>query len=186
MSESSLILVTGPARSGKSAWAEALAYGSGRAVTYVATALRDPNDREWQERIEQHRLRRPATWTTLEVAIDLTATICAATRKDCLLVDSLGTWLANLLEQEDGDWEKTAQEFLTGLEQTESIVILVAEEVGWGIVPAYPVGRKFRDRLGALVRQIGAIANPVYLVLGGHILNLSLLGFPLNQAIENP
>jgi adenosylcobinamide kinase/adenosylcobinamide-phosphate guanylyltransferase len=185
MSERSLVLVTGPARSGKSAWAEVLALRSGRAVTYIATAQLDPDDREWQQRIEQHRQRRPTTWTTLEVTLDLAATIRSATRTDCLLVDSLGTWLANLLHQDDDPWEKTTQELLTSLEQTDSTIILVAEEVGWGIVPAYPVGRQFRDRLGALVRQIGAIAHPVYLVLGGQVLNLSQLGFPLDQAIED-
>lgn len=52
-------------------------------------------------------------------------------------------------------------------------VIFVAEETGWGVVPAYPLGRTFRDRLGDLVRRLGAIANPVYLVTGGHALNLS-------------
>jgi adenosylcobinamide kinase/adenosylcobinamide-phosphate guanylyltransferase len=55
----------------------------------------------------------------------------------------------------------------------------VAEETGWGVVPAYPLGRKFRDRLGALVRQLGRICEPVYLVVGGHVLNLSLLAVPL-------
>jgi adenosylcobinamide kinase / adenosylcobinamide-phosphate guanylyltransferase len=46
-------------------------------------------------------------------------------------------------------------------------------------VPAYSSGRLFRDRLGQLVRRLGAIANPVYLIVGGHVLNLSLLGSPL-------
>ena len=55
----------------------------------------------------------------------------------------------------------------------------MAEETGWGVVPAYSTGRLFRDRLGNLVRRLGAIANPVYLVTGGHVLNLSTLGFPL-------
>jgi adenosylcobinamide kinase/adenosylcobinamide-phosphate guanylyltransferase len=181
LSDNAVVLVTGPARSGKSEWAETLALRSNKAITYLATAKLDPDDREWQARIEQHRLRRPPNWTTLEVPIDLAATICSATATDCLLIDSLGTWLANLLEQEDEIWETTVQELLKSLEQTDSTIILVAEEVGWGIVPAYPVGRKFRDRLGHLVRQIGAIANQVYLVLGGHVLNLSVLGFRLEE-----
>jgi adenosylcobinamide kinase/adenosylcobinamide-phosphate guanylyltransferase len=58
-------------------------------------------------------------------------------------------------------------------------VIFVAEETGWGVVPAYPIGRKFRDRLGSLVRKLGTICHPVYLVTGGHALNLSILGVPL-------
>ncbi|MCC5625437.1 bifunctional adenosylcobinamide kinase/adenosylcobinamide-phosphate guanylyltransferase, partial [Nostoc sp. CHAB 5715] len=54
-----------------------------------------------------------------------------------------------------------------------------AEEVGWGVVPAYPLGRAFRDRLGSLVRQLGVLSDTVYLVTGGHVLNLSILGYPL-------
>jgi adenosylcobinamide kinase/adenosylcobinamide-phosphate guanylyltransferase len=58
-------------------------------------------------------------------------------------------------------------------------MVFVAEETGWGVVPAYPLGRKFRDRLGSLVRQLGTICDTVYLVTGGHVLNLSILGSPL-------
>jgi adenosylcobinamide kinase/adenosylcobinamide-phosphate guanylyltransferase len=95
------------------------------------------------------------------------------------LVDSLGTWVANLLDQDSAVWERTLQELLESLAQTAGSVIFVAEETGWGVVPAYPIGRVFRDRLGQLVRQLGIIANPVYLVTGGHVLNLSALGSPL-------
>lgn len=179
MTPRELILVTGPARSGKSEWAEALAERSGQSVIYVATAQIDPDDREWQARIAQHQRRRPATWTTLAVPVELAATIQTATASDCLLVDSLGTWLANLLEHDDASWQQQVQAVLASLCQTESHVILVSEETGWGVVPAYPLGRLFRDRLGHLTRQIGAIANTVYLVTGGHVLNLSQLGSPL-------
>lgn len=174
-----LILVTGPARSGKSEWAELLAMQSGKAVTYVATAQLDPDDPEWQARIAQHQQRRPADWQTLSVPVELAATLKTATASDCLLIDSLGTWLANLLEQDELTWEKTTQNLLSHLKQTRAQVVIVAEETGWGVVPAYPIGRTFRDRLGKLTRQIGAIANTVYLVTGGHVLNLSQLGTPL-------
>lgn len=177
-----IVLVTGPARSGKSEWAEQLATQSGKSVVYVATAQTNPHDLEWQSRIEKHCLRRPSEWVTLHVPIELSATLDAATAADCLLVDSLGTWLANLLEQDESTWQETLQVVLHSLRQASSDVILVAEETGWGVVPAYPIGRTFRDRLGMLVRQIGAIANPVYLVTGGHVLNLSQLGTPLTIA----
>ncbi|MBW4661781.1 MAG: bifunctional adenosylcobinamide kinase/adenosylcobinamide-phosphate guanylyltransferase [Drouetiella hepatica Uher 2000/2452] len=176
-----VILVTGAARSGKSEWAEALAVQSGKSVVYVATAQTDPQDLEWQSRILLHQQRRPATWQTLTVPIALTTTLQAATPSECLLVDSLGTWLANLLDQSESDWQQTVQELLLSLSQVQAQVIFVAEETGWGIVPAYPIGRLFRDRLGKLIRQIGAIANPVYLVTGGYALNLSQLGTPLPE-----
>ena len=181
----SLCLVTGPARSGKSEWAEALAMQSGKTVIYVATAQTDPNDLEWQARIERHRDRRPNDWQTIQEPTALATVIQQAQPDTCLLVDSLGTWLANLLEEDAIAWEQTQQTFLHSLAQTQSQVILVAEETGWGVVPAYPIGRTFRDRLGTLVRHIGAIADVVYLVTGGYVLNLRDLGRPLNQAIAS-
>ncbi|NER52206.1 MAG: bifunctional adenosylcobinamide kinase/adenosylcobinamide-phosphate guanylyltransferase [Symploca sp. SIO1A3] len=175
-----VILVTGASRSGKSEWAEILAMQTGKLVTYIATAQVDKNDTEWLSRIEKHQQRRPSSWKTLLVPVELAETIRGYSESNCcLLVDSLGTWVANLLEQEDEIWEKTLQDFLESLGQTTATVVFVAEEVGWGVVPAYPMGRLFRDRLGTLVRHLGMMANPVYLVTGGHILNLSALGQPL-------
>jgi len=174
-----LTLVLGPARSGKSEWAESLAQRSGYPVTYIATAIADPNDPDWQSRIQQHQCRRPSTWQTLEVPIDLATAIAQAPVNTCLLVDSLGTWLANLLTEGREIWGKTESRLLSSLEAASGPVILVAEEVGWGVIPAYPLGRCFRDRLGHLVRQVGAIAGNVYLVTGGYALNLSQLGVPV-------
>jgi len=176
-----IVLVTGPARSGKSEWAETLAMRSDRSVIYVATAQLDPNDAEWQARIVRHQQRRPDTWKTLSVPIDLAATIADADQ-ECLLIDSLGTWLANLLEQDEDTWQQTIAHLLTALHHTTAHIIFVAEETGWGVVPAYPIGRLFRDRLGDLTRKIGAIADAVYLVTGGYVLNLSQLGQPIEQA----
>lgn len=174
-----LILITGAARSGKSEWAETLAIQSGKAVIYIATATVDPTDPEWQTRIQQHQQRRPATWQTESARADLAEKLGRAESASCLLVDSLGTWVANFLDRSDAEWEDLTQELLGVLPASMATIILVAEETGWGVVPAYPSGRLFRDRLGTLIRQIGSIANPVYLVTGGHVLNLSQLGHKL-------
>ncbi len=174
-----LILVTGAARSGKSEWAEQLAMDSGKSVIYIATAQENLDDQEWQARIEKHRSRRPRTWQTQTVPTALSEAI--SNSANCLLIDSLGTWLANLLEQSDAEWEKTIKQLFQSFEKTDSLIIFVAEETGWGVVPAYPTGRTFRDRLGNLTRRIGAIADTVYLVTGGHALNLSQLGTPLER-----
>lgn len=176
-----LILVTGAARSGKSEWAEQLAVDSGKSVIYIATAQENSADSEWQARIEKHRSRRPETWQTRSVPVALSAAIGDASASDCLLIDSLGTWLANLLDQSESEWQETLDIFFKSFDQTESLIIFVAEETGWGVVPAYPIGRLFRDRLGNLVRQIGEIADTVYLVAGGHVLNLSQIGTPLKS-----
>ncbi|MBD2386625.1 bifunctional adenosylcobinamide kinase/adenosylcobinamide-phosphate guanylyltransferase [Cylindrospermum sp. FACHB-282] len=181
---SQVILVTGPARSGKSEWAETLAMQSGKAVVYVATARDNPDDQEWQQRIQKHQKRRPQDWVTLWIPMELSATLADAKPNTCLLVDSLGTWVANLLDQDHQTWEKTQTELLETVQLVAADMIFVAEETGWGVVPAYPLGRTFRDRLGSLVRQLGVICEAVYLVTGGHVLNLSLLGSPLSGKIS--
>ncbi|MEA5503303.1 bifunctional adenosylcobinamide kinase/adenosylcobinamide-phosphate guanylyltransferase [Halotia wernerae UHCC 0503] len=175
-----VILITGPARSGKSEWAETLAMQSGKTVVYVATATENPGDEEWHQRIHKHQQRRSQDWVTLSVPMELSATLADAKPDNCLLVDSLGTWVANLLEQDEVDWENTLSEFLETVQLVAADMLFVAEETGWGVVPAYPLGRRFRDRLGSLVRQLGTICEVVYLVTGGHVLNLSALGSPLS------
>ena len=175
-----LILVTGPARSGKSEWAENLAIRSSKQVIYIATSQVNSNDVEWQTRIKQHQNRRPDQWITLEIPVKLSETLAAYSHQDsCLLVDSLGTWLANILEQDEQTWNETLEAIIKSLLEVSGDVILVAEETGWGVVPSFPIGRLFRDRLGSLIRRVGVIANPVYLITGGHVLNLSALGKPL-------
>jgi adenosylcobinamide kinase/adenosylcobinamide-phosphate guanylyltransferase len=179
---SQLTLVTGPARSGKSEWAETLAMQSQQSVIYVATAQFDDRDREWQARIAQHIARRPSSWQTRHAPVDLVSVLQTAPPHCCFLIDSLGTWVANLLDTEDGDWDQTLEMLLTALSCTTSTLIFVAEETGWGVVPAYPLGRKFRDRLGTVVRRIGAIADRVYLVTGGYAVDLAQLGVPIDRA----
>jgi adenosylcobinamide kinase/adenosylcobinamide-phosphate guanylyltransferase len=174
-----VILVTGPARSGKSEWAETLARQSEKAVIYVATARENPNDPEWQKRIQQHQERRPSDWVTLLVPVELSATLADAKPNTCLLIDSLGNWVANCLEHNEDTWKTMLTEFLETVQLVAADMIFVAEETGWGVVPAYPLGREFRDRLGNLSRQLGTLCDSVYLVTGGHVLNLSVLGTPL-------
>lgn len=180
-----IILITGPARSGKSEWAEHLAQQQAvqkdQQVVYVATAQVYPDDAEWQARLARHRLRRPAHWQCHEVPITLASAIASHNQTHCLLIDSLGTWLANQIEQEAEDWNQAQQHLLGALIETTADVILVAEETGWGLVPAYELGRTFRDRLGTLSRRVGEIATDVYLVTGGYALNLSVLGQPVRS-----
>lgn len=178
-----ITLITGPARSGKSEWAEQLAQqfaaAKNQQVLYVATAQTDANDAEWQARIDRHQRRRPRQWQSIEVPIDLAQAVLLADQRTCLLVDSLGTWLANLIEQDATTWNEAQNQLLAALKETSADVILVAEETGWGVVPAYELGRTFRDRLGTLSRNVGAIATDVYLVTSGYALNLSVLGQPV-------
>jgi adenosylcobinamide kinase / adenosylcobinamide-phosphate guanylyltransferase len=175
-----LTLVTGAARSGKSDWAEQLAKKFAGPVTYVATAKLDLTDAEWLERIDGHRQRRPTQWQLIESPPDLAAIVNKSTPDQCLLIDSLGTWVANFLEDSEATWLQESDRFLQALRDASSYIILVSEETGWGLVPVYPMGRLFRDRLGTLTRNVGAIASPVYLVTAGRVLDLSQLGQPLD------
>jgi adenosylcobinamide kinase / adenosylcobinamide-phosphate guanylyltransferase len=177
-----IYLVTGPARSGKSEWAETLAAGLAEAdkrIIYLATAQRDASDLEWQQRIEQHRDRRPTVWQTQEVPVQLATTIARLTHQDCALIDSLGTWVANCLDQEEIAWAQTQMQLLQTIEQAAADLIFVAEETGWGVVPAYPLGRKFRDRLGHLTRQVALRSQAAYLVTAGFAIDLHQIGTPV-------
>ncbi|MEM9137471.1 MAG: bifunctional adenosylcobinamide kinase/adenosylcobinamide-phosphate guanylyltransferase [Cyanobacteria bacterium P01_F01_bin.42] len=170
-----IIVVTGPARSGKSEWAEQLATESMQPVVYVATAQDNPDDPEWQARIQRHQARRPQTWQTVHCPSDLATTV-GSSQAHCLLIDSLGTWVTNYLDQGDSEWQILTETLLHALTETQAQTIFVAEETGWGVVPAYPIGRQFRDRLGSLTRAIAARADAVYLVCAGIAVNLKEMG----------
>ncbi|MGA1623526.1 MAG: bifunctional adenosylcobinamide kinase/adenosylcobinamide-phosphate guanylyltransferase [Synechocystis sp.] len=170
------ILVTGPSRSGKSEWAEHLAPQLSESIIYIATGQENPDDADWQARIDRHRQRRPEHWQTLSVSQNLTATLASLAPSVCVLVDSLGGWVANCLDLSDAEWRSLQREFLQCLVDCPFSIILVAEETGWGVIPAYPLGRLFRDRLGSLSRQVGGQCQRVYLVTGGYALALSQWG----------
>lgn len=175
------MLVVGPSSSGKSEFAEALAAKSHQSIIYLATAQVDPNDPEWQAKILRHQQRRPATWQTVVASGEFLAHLDQALPSECWLIDSLGTWVANFLDLEPREWQQISDRLLVSLTNTPASVILVGEETGWGVVPAYPLGRLFRDRLGHLLRQVGNLADVTYLVVGGHVINLSLWGEPLSK-----
>jgi adenosylcobinamide kinase / adenosylcobinamide-phosphate guanylyltransferase len=155
--------VLGGARSGKSCYAERLITASPPPWIYAATA--EARDAEMAERIERHRGRRGAGWTTLETPRDLVGAI-AAHGTTPMLVDCLTLWLSNtLLASADVDAEIDRLE--AALAKTAAPLVLVANEVGFGIVPDHPLGRRFRDAQGVLNQRIAACADRVVLVVAG-------------------
>lgn len=175
------ILVIGAASSGKSELAEILATKTAKSVIYLATAKVDRSDREWQAKIARHQQRRPATWKTQNAGDDLAKCIEQALPTECLLIDSLGTWVANFLATDCQQWQQMCGCLISSIETTSASAILVGEETGWGVVPAYPLGRLFRDRLGNLSRRVGNVVDTTYLVVGGHVVDLDAVGKPLNK-----
>jgi adenosylcobinamide kinase/adenosylcobinamide-phosphate guanylyltransferase len=169
-------MVSGPAASGKSRWAEHLAQRSGKAVVVLATGPDLPEDASWQRRLQRHRQRRPASWRTLEVGADLSAALLSLESNHLALVDSLGTWVAAHLERDASGWQTQMTTLLTALRQSPATVIVVSEETGWGVVPVTAAGGRFRDRLGELQQQLTPLCEATWLVLQGRAIDLSSLG----------
>lgn len=176
------VLVTGGVRCGKSRHAETL-LGASADVVYVAPGpVPDPvADADWAARIAAHRAARPASWTTLETG-DLATAL--ATGGGDVLVDCLGTWLTRLLD-DHGLWEAPASkieavvraasdrvaEALRAVDPQRTVV-LVTNEVGWGVVPAHRSGRLFRDHLGSVNQALATVCDEVHLVVAGRVLRL--------------
>ena len=176
-----IILVTGAARSGKSEWAERLAAESGKQIVYVATAQRYEDDSDWDARIDQHIARRPREWRSLEVPFDLAGAIDGGIENECFLIDSLGSWVGNGLEMNDVDWQLGCDCLISSVESSVASLIFVSEETGWGVIPAYPMGRLFRDRLGRLIREFGQVADQTFLMVAGFAVDVQKIGVAIDR-----
>ncbi|MDP9823915.1 bifunctional adenosylcobinamide kinase/adenosylcobinamide-phosphate guanylyltransferase [Nocardioides massiliensis] len=172
------VLVTGGVRSGKSHHAEGLV-ADRVAVAYVAPGpAPTADDADWTARVAAHRARRPASWTTHETA-DLAGVLDAAPGP--VLIDCLGTWVTALVDDADL-WEAptekvevhvhTALDRLVRALRERDDVVVVTNEVGWGVVPSHRSGRVFRDALGTVNRVVAAVCDEVHLVVAGRVLVL--------------
>lgn len=178
-----LTLITGGARSGKSAFAESLAREAARPVTYIATL--EPLDDEMRDRIARHRERRPEGWRTIEAPTDLIGAARSAGDGDTVLLDCVAVWTSNrLLALRDDAPSPAALEGLEGtltadiaallevIARRSGQSIIVTNEVGDGLVPAYALGRAYRDLLGRVNQQLSRAAEHAYLVVAGRPLPL--------------
>jgi adenosyl cobinamide kinase/adenosyl cobinamide phosphate guanylyltransferase len=171
-----LILVTGGARSGKSAFAqeEAQRLGGDR-VSFLATA--QALDEEMNERIQAHRAGRPQGWEILEEPLELSTALCRA-RHGVVLLDCLALWVSNLLLREPDpveDVERLAPQLEALLEawrNTGKRLLVVTNEVGMGIVPDNALARRYRDLLGFANARLAREADAVYLMVAGLPLRL--------------
>ena len=162
-------LVLGGARSGKSGFAqrrvEAHAAEAGLELVFVATA--HAYDDEMCARIAAHVAARDARWRTIDAPYDLAETIEIEARSGrILLVDCLTLWLSNHLLRDD-DVEAAGDALTAALAASSTPIVLVSNEVGWGIVPENVLARRFRDAQGRLNQTIAAACSTVVLVAAG-------------------
>ena len=177
---SNVTLIIGGARSGKSHFAESLP-ATGQNVTYIATAPKFETDPEWNLRIATHRNRRPRVWKTIET-IDLNKILSESTAEEFLIVDCLTLWCSASIDEQNGwariesngdvaelesELSKCFQDLTKSLAATSSQVVLVTNEVGYGIVPELATTRFFRDQLGKLNIAVAAISGTVFQVTAG-------------------
>ena len=176
-----LVLVLGGARAGKSSYAQRLA-SAGTKVLFVATA--EPRDPEMAARIEAHRAQRPRQWSTTEEPTELVFALAPMVeRYDTVLLDCLTLWVSNLLLK----YESTEVEPYT-LRATEALLrlydrgaatwIIVSNEVGNGVVPGTPLGRRYRDLLGQVNQVVAQGADRVFLMTAGLPLQIKGPGGP--------
>jgi adenosylcobinamide kinase / adenosylcobinamide-phosphate guanylyltransferase len=160
-----LMLVLGGARSGKSRYAEQTIEAAAGGGLYLATARM--GDAEMAARIAEHRRRRGPAWTTLEEPLEIAARIEAEARPDRpILVDCLTLWLSNLmLAGRDPDTE--TERLMAALATARGPVVMVANEVGLGIVPENALARAFRDHAGRLNQRVAAAAEHVVFLAAG-------------------
>jgi adenosylcobinamide kinase / adenosylcobinamide-phosphate guanylyltransferase len=160
-----LTLVLGGARSGKSGYAEGLVMDYAPPWIYVATS--QAHDEEMSARIAEHRQRRDGKWRTLEAPLDLPEAIAAhGNDGQVVLIDCLTLWLSNVMLA-GRDVLAEQQRLVAALNNADGPVVVVSNEVGFGIVPDNALARKFRDAQGRLNMQVAAIADRAVLIAAG-------------------
>ncbi len=173
--KSTLTLILGGARSGKSSQAQSLAEATGSSVTFIATA--QALDEEMSERIQKHRAARPAGWQTLEVPFEVASRI-SQMESEIVILDCVTLLVSNLLMQfvkddlvEEAPFMLAVQKEINELiavfrEQTQHWII-VSNEVGLGLVPPYQMGRVYRDALGWTNQRLAREADKVIFMVAG-------------------
>ena len=164
---STITLLTGGARSGKSAHSLVLAQPYARRA-FVATA--EAFDEEMRVRIERHQEERAGEYLTVEAPVHLAeAIIGLAGQVDVAIVDCLTVWQANLMYHRGAEAEsyEEVESLLQLLASPPFDLILVTNEVGLGIVPENALARRYRDLLGRLNQQVAARADTVIFMVSG-------------------
>lgn len=184
-----LTMLIGGARSGKSALAQQLAEAAEQPVVMVATM--EAGDEEVRHRIAAHQAARPADWRTVEEPVAVVEALCEhAAAGETVILDCLTMWVSNIVMRAlppsgatitDHDRAVSratdaARELLGWSLSRRGHLIVVTNEVGSGVVPAYELGRVFRDALGRANAVVAARADRVYHLTAGLAIELKSLG----------
>jgi adenosylcobinamide kinase/adenosylcobinamide-phosphate guanylyltransferase len=163
-----VILIYGGVRSGKSSYAASIAEKMGKQVTVIATSVLP--DEEMLERIAKHKRSRPAHWEVIEEGTEIAAVLNSiGDTERIVILDCLGVWISNYLLKEltDDFIENEIEYLIQTLNKINYSLIIVSNEAGSGVVPPYPLGRRFRDLLGLANQQIAKVADEVILMQVG-------------------
>ena len=171
-----IIIISGPTKSGKSQLAEFFIKDQ-LSITYIATSRPRINDPEWQRRISIHKKRRPDSWKLIENPQDICKAIESSRNDETLLLDSLGGFVEKHLNENHDYWELVQLRFLNCLKKNDLGIIVVTEEIGWGLVPGTPIGHLFRERHTNLSELIGKISTQRWLAINGTAIHLDKIGY---------
>lgn len=162
----SIWLALGGARSGKTAWAEARALELAATAKPFYLATGQAFDEEMQARIDRHQRLRQDQFTTLEEPVAIDQMIAQRQPGETMLIDSVGTWITNLMLAE-ADIDAATDAVLESVMASPASLVFVSDETGLGIVPDNAMARAFRDHIGAFNQRLAAIADGVTLIVAG-------------------
>ena len=160
----SLTLVLGGAASGKSWVAEKLIESSGLSPLYLATSR--IWDDETQKRVDVHKSRRDARWTTIDAPVDVATPLRQAAADQAVLLDCATMWLTNLMMDEQ-DIPAAQHGLFDAARATPAPVVIVSNEVGQGIVPDNAMAREFREVQGRFNIALAEVSDAVVHVVAG-------------------
>jgi len=163
-----IIFITGGTKSGKSEFAEHLAKNE-KKLSYVALSANNLDDKEWQEKINLHRKRRPKAWKLIET----TNLLNTLSKEDGpLLIDSIGGFIMENIGKENKEWSTKMNLLIRLLMNRKSLTFIVGEQVGWSLVSEYKIGNTYIERIGELQKRITKIAKDNWLAINGRAIKI--------------
>ncbi len=165
---SNIIFITGGTKSGKSEFAEHLARGT-KELSYIALSENNIDDKEWQEKINLHKKRRPKYWKLIETT-DLINTLNE--EDGPLLIDSIGGFVIENIDKVQKEWSTKMNSLISLLLKRKSITFIVGEQVGWSLVSEYKIGNLYIERIGELQKAITKISKDNWLAINGRAIKI--------------